>query len=730
MGKFSKNILFIAILSIPIGLTKESSKTVLDKKPFHKINRISKYGIYTQVLGEIIPTTSFITATIKIDLKHFQKAYELVNQNIQLYSRFLYKGNNNYFYRIVKDIGGFRSLSNYTRERVTELINDDTKYMSIAVNNGLGTVTKENLGKYIGFNSSAIPNRQLLTEELRKFEVQTLHLALDLVNATDRRLELAYWESYLRFESLSLTLGTRTNISRESRQKRLQSFLGLAYTSDLEKIWDVVNAGEAHALNILGNVTDQISDNRLALFNLNRQVADLQHISDKVLYGIEDLARAEELEQAQALRNIIILKIESYRTEIITSLDHLTMKIKDIWKEVELAKQGKVTPLLIGPIQMEKLHKKFNLDIKQSMRLVSPRSSSDMLDFYELLQAEVVHYQKQTTAILIRIPLIKKELKFTLIRLHSLFLPISTSSKIQTKIKVPKEEFIGIGYKKEKMIMFNEEDLKSCRNYKRTWYCSLNIMKIVSGKMKTCITKLLDESIVAKIEECETKTISNRNFTRISNLYDNHYIYELPANKSMEITCEEKKGSKMKKETSRKFNLKRVGVFTLQSHCKAVIGNIIIPRRGTDIRYNFTTNSYEDTFWYSIKDVDLITTPMGSMLDNQTTVNRTLLGEMRKDLIKDMKDNKNNVKFLQQSGLKLKIIQRYIQLAKEEYNRNKKWFNMNKPSSWEFANSIVTILIVITVIIIVFKILLKHKRTKKQHLNNTYDIMLDNVRKE
>ena len=193
--------------------------------------------------------------------------------------------------------------------------------------------------------------------------------------------------------------------------------------------------------------------------------------------------------------------------------DRFTQKIKDLLRELGSAldhflgqisniNSGKLPPSLIGPNELRQLIDSARTELPAHLRLVNFKTASDVLLLYKILKTEIIQSAKHFF-FAIHVPLIDEKNRLEIFSVSTIPIPLSDNSNITVELDLPKSSILGIAADKKATVIFPENLLKKCTNFREFHFCSLQIPFEKNTKFSKCVLELKTQESIFK--SCDQK---------------------------------------------------------------------------------------------------------------------------------------------------------------------------------------------------------------------------------
>ena len=496
-----------------------------------------------------------------------------------------------------------------------------------------------------------------------------------------------------------------------------RNFLGIATESQikfiLKKIKELEISGSVKTIEALQKV---IAVQQLTIGNLALQEKHLEKIEKDMLDEMQNMVSTQEIRDLATIKQTLMNKLHCHKTEILTSIYHINEKTEHWLKIIQDAANGRVSPLLIGPEELE--------------NVITPFQTSAHLDVnsYASMKAELLIIPEgKIRVIMLKVPHRRIMDEYRLFKLDVVQVPTSKSSHIRSKVDLPMDSSYVMKKEGEKCVIASPEDLNACTRKGTTWNCNLDAMQIAEDDIQTCLHLLTENVVNHPLQECKTTYFNETQEPKVRKVHSGMFIYEAPVDTTALVTCAEGPSTLAEKVTKSQ-ELARLGLLSLPYRCQLKVGKqVIFPIYQEESLSKTSKMELDDAIFFHVSELSLLTSPLWKMLNTRLTGEKTELENIKQALLEDGASSDNTTRLIIQSKAQLEKVKDYIGLAKEAEADIPYWWTEEQPSIWNFTNIALILIVLVIVGLGAYKLRNHGARLSTQGRSRKYDLVMQSL---
>ena len=434
-----------------------------------------------------------------------------------------------------------------------------------------------------------------------------------------------------------------------------------------------LNRKTSEYLNIAHELKSIVKLHSLEIGQILEQQMILQKFSERISTSIETLYSVQKLKEKSYIKYVTIEAIKDTKSTLAEIIHDIEETTSNLAAEIIEARQGKLSPMLLNPVEMMNIIKKKGTltHLDKIVHFPNIRSGKELEELYNAVKVKT-KYADDKIIIAIEIPLIDSRTTAELYRINSVEIPITPNSERRAKIELSTE--LLARYKKGEMVNIPQNTLDKCRKLNGYYFCEEEVTKLTKPKEARCAEGLIDNKIPTDEIECDISFHDDEQELELIGIAENIYIYSCGIDTSLETECLTNKNISLMDKVEKGIEktshaLDRKGLIKIPDTCSVSLQNVKIARK---LRESVIKNiSYDLPLIRRESDRRVLNNPIWSELIKRIKLDKTNLEKTHYELSETMRRKEyNSEKDVVESKLELKKLEEYIKMADEENYEN------------------------------------------------------------
>ena len=406
--------------------------------------------------------------------------------------------------------------------------------------------------------------------------------------------------------------------------------------------------------------------------------------------------------------------LQDFKIQSLVTLQAIREEMFSFFENLQIAKAGSLSPLLIEPIILNKIVEIINQNLPSDINIPSVSNEGDLYLMYQIIRAELVTSKDRKPSLILSIPLIYQNEVYPLLHVTNLPRPLHKNTNITVELPIDNNKIFGVEINNPRLLELTKDKLAMCKTWRSLYICKTGNHKSIRTNKAKCLRGILRNTI----KDCEAleKAISpNNKISMIEHLKGGYYAFSIRGEIQTDTICSD---SRTLVPTITKGILSGYGEIELRPHCYMKVDDRTIrPFFEKKLLVSGEFPQPVKIKFYSNEVIDMKLWNNSGLGINSSDIQT--LENMKEEL-------KNFVKQANKSEISTKVHD-ILNHTERLINRLKPiepdWWNMDHPSGYEIINWTLIFIIIVLILIVFFYLRAKSYRQVSQGLERVTKLL-------